>query len=1719
MRSTVPCLFVLIAAAARLVIPPGPAFAASTPPPAAEPPAARPFDGVRPPATHPLLAKRGDLRAAASLAAAGPPSVSPDAAPVQRTQLEPATERFTVTNTGTTPAVYTLTVSCGAAVTSCTPTRTRMSVDGLSSASVGVSYRAVSTIGTTGAVKLFAYDSATTVTDSGWVQVSVIASRPTSYASEVGTGIWTERSSCLQLPAGLMGTYECGDLRLAYALPATTVLGRSYAPTLVYSSISSNPAAIVGANTSPPAGTQPTSIGITLRWDDNTTLPQSFTASGWTSGQTRRVAVLYDAAAAPPPAAPSYIRNYTAQVTATYADGTTQLTGSGAGSFAVVDRRNSPFGNGWWLAGLEQLAPQADGSLLWVGGDGSTERYAPASAGDTVYLGDALDGPDSLVKRTGMGYERRLGGGAAVWFDAAGTHQKTCNRLGQCTVFEWTAGKLTKIWLPATGTFNTQQAYVFTYGNNGGRLSRIDAPSGAGARITTFVNSDGRIQDIYDPAQHRISYGYADATGRIVAGVNARGTMTYWRYGTGGKLSSTRVNMGTDSIVVRYGPQEAAGLSASVPIANVYTFFDGPRPDSDVQDYAYFWSDRRGMPWKVQDALGKSTQVFRADPKWQALGTRVLYPNGREVTATYDDAGRLIASTDWSVSSADGRHPTTLYEWDARWNEVTRITQPEGEATSVAFDPATGLRAWQQVGADSARRVRFDYYPLNDTHAPGRVRSVTYPRAAGQATGGVEQYDYDTRGNLAAATSPLGFRSTYLADAIGRTVSVRAPIDQAQSLFRVDTTVYDVLGQVTHTETVGPAMNGAPEQRILLDTQYDPDGRAHSITRTAQTGGTTTLAITTTWRYDAAGRKVAEVAPDSTPSVLSDNPVDSTAYDAAGNVVAVATRRMDAGGHALTIRMTYDALNRLKTRVVPDVQYTPRTEGIAAQSGMVTDTARNRPYPQYPNDGAGGYRIAGDTTYFDYDAATGLMVSARNPYAHVSRSYLSNGALAAETDSVRTWADLASGGSFATHVYAFGWQYDLNGRRTVLVHPTTLVPNLQAGQVVRDRTSYGYDPATGALSQVTDVMGNTFRFAYDAAGQPDSVFLPGGVNEIYDYDTDGRLVRHRVQNTGTSLPHHFPNPWLRDTGYGYDAQGRLLSTGNSFLSTDTLTATYSGLGYVLSSRSVSHGIGYFGDSGRSDDSQSFTYDALGNQASMSTSNTLNRYLGMIRESSTSYMGYETGTGRLLKTYQTFLTETNQYDAAGNLVFASGDGIKSATLNDRALFYSADGQLRAADFRKRGNVMSEAPQNFTSVFEEYRYDPLGRRVAVWTRRWCELPDPNGGASLAECRLSTLRRTIWDGSAELGEIQMPGAPGDAMAENDTAQVPFIAWNSTRDGNFYDQNPYFGRVVYTYGLAVDQPLSIVRIGLADAGWDSIAGHQATVTRWPAFAFMPLWTHKGSPDLATFADGSAVTCVGSGSAERCIPIRFPLQWFAYARSGLRPVAWWGTLTEDKQDRSGLSYRRSRYYDPDNGRFTQEDPAGLAGGLNLYGFANGDPVNYDDPYGLLGCPNNLSAVRSFLCELIDATLTTGGGVLGFTLGTGLGIGETVGTGGPGVVLAPATVAASAGTLAVGGHLMAERVNNALFSENSAAAGQSGNRDDGGLSQWARKNGWNAQSQTTQNLFNNRGMKVTDFIGRFRKASIRQALGNEYMDKTVDEALSEGGSTVRKLLGDGRFVK
>ncbi len=66
------------------------------------------------------------------------------------------------------------------------------------------------------------------------------------------------------------------------------------------------------------------------------------------------------------------------------------------------------------------------------------------------------------------------------------------------------------------------------------------------------------------------------------------------------------------------------------------------------------------------------------------------------------------------------------------------------------------------------------------------------------------------------------------------------------------------------------------------------------------------------------------------------------------------------------------------------------------------------------------------------------------------------------------------------------------------------------------------------------------------------------------------------------------------------------------------------------------------------------------------------------------------------------------------------------------------------------------------------------------------------------------------------------------------------------------------------------------------------------------------------------------------------------------------------QDDESGLHYNLFRYYEPEVGRFTTQDPIGLEGGLNLYAYGP-NPLTWIDPFGL-----------SFLEIVGDAATTTG---------------------------------------------------------------------------------------------------------------------------------------------------
>ena len=63
------------------------------------------------------------------------------------------------------------------------------------------------------------------------------------------------------------------------------------------------------------------------------------------------------------------------------------------------------------------------------------------------------------------------------------------------------------------------------------------------------------------------------------------------------------------------------------------------------------------------------------------------------------------------------------------------------------------------------------------------------------------------------------------------------------------------------------------------------------------------------------------------------------------------------------------------------------------------------------------------------------------------------------------------------------------------------------------------------------------------------------------------------------------------------------------------------------------------------------------------------------------------------------------------------------------------------------------------------------------------------------------------------------------------------------------------------------------------------------------------------------------------------------------------GSAAAGRRRGGAVGKRPQQVYDIRTGPAAQPDPIGLAGGLNLYAYANGDPITYHDPFGLWGWP------------------------------------------------------------------------------------------------------------------------------------------------------------------------
>ena len=72
-----------------------------------------------------------------------------------------------------------------------------------------------------------------------------------------------------------------------------------------------------------------------------------------------------------------------------------------------------------------------------------------------------------------------------------------------------------------------------------------------------------------------------------------------------------------------------------------------------------------------------------------------------------------------------------------------------------------------------------------------------------------------------------------------------------------------------------------------------------------------------------------------------------------------------------------------------------------------------------------------------------------------------------------------------------------------------------------------------------------------------------------------------------------------------------------------------------------------------------------------------------------------------------------------------------------------------------------------------------------------------------------------------------------------------------------------------------------------------------------------------------------------------------AYGNTSGSALTRYGYTGRERDALTGLQHNRARWYDAQLGRFISEDPIGLAGGLNQFGYVRNNPTNRIDPSGL----------------------------------------------------------------------------------------------------------------------------------------------------------------------------
>jgi len=899
-----------------------------------------------------------------------------------------------------------------------------------------------------------------------------------------------------------------GATTAGYTTPAYTSADRERSLTVMYTSGTASPTSLVQVDATDTSGDPPSSMSIRL-WNVQTGTWQTFTngsqeifyqTSGYTTG---RLSAQFETGTLPTAA-----YDYDVVVTSYWPDGSQAAAAPARVRVLVLNERDSPYGIGWTVAGLQRLYPRSSGVLL-VEGDGTGRFFTyPGSCvqgQNTAWCGFTSPEGDftRLARNTQTGEWVRLYPDGTVVMFGADYRIKSVTDAGTTTFAYDGAGRLSTVTDPA--------GLAITLGYDvAGKLAWIRDPTNR--TVTTRVTA-GVLDQICDPVSCAFAAGY-DTRQRLSWQTERGGARWDYGYDAHGQVATVQAPTVTVS-----GPSTVRPTSTfrSLQMAVL------PAAGTGSQWSPAARVDSAAIRVSTTDPLG-NTVYARTDRLGNA--TRIEEPGSRVTTILRDTHGRPTRVTAFNGDATEytytGAEPATVRDVTA--NRTTTYTWTQAYLSPHPAFPIALQRVFPVKLSTPGEPTREYVKPVTEV-LPLNLGSTRYyydefdalgRPAAVYGPGSHTLYFFGATGarntdSLYVVTGTDTLRSRFTRDAAGR---VTAATSDASGLTSM---TYDALNRpATVTDASGTTQYGYAPQG-WLSTVTDPKSQQYTYSR------------------NALGWIESETDPRGG--------VMRMAYDALGRVVSGTNRR------AQTVRYEYDSLGRMWRQTthegaVTTYTYDPNGRWAAVQNAESTDTIRTFPGGATPSVDQvtvrGGTRYALNTRR---DSVANFARVTTNWGYGVTQYYLDR-----QTQRVRELRDDRLG--LATTI----------ARDTVL---NTLRHVLPTGDTIvyAPKQSRYTDPTGGVLGRF---------YAYDGLERATQRGTTATSGDAFEYNALGALEAERKFDWSVSYAYLSARWYPYDAAGNPTHSGATVTNGNRLEAFDGFTLTYDADGNIT--RKVKPGV-------------------------------------------------------------------------------------------------------------------------------------------------------------------------------------------------------------------------------------------------------------------------------------------------------------------------------------------------------------------------------------------------------------------------------------------------------------------------------------------------------------------------------------------------------------------